>query len=350
MFCCYCFLSDADIQNKKINNEIKRSKRDEGTKFKLLLLGTGESGKSTFIRQMQIIYKDGFTDEQRRDYIHSIKQNILNAMQTMVAAMRTLNIEYENKANKRNAEIIASADFDTFSCSLETYLLYIKELWQDGGIQECFRNRNKYQLIDSARYFIENVDRIAEPSYLPTDSDILNVRIKTTGLIDYFFRVEKVQFQITDVGGQRSERKKWMHCFDTVKAIIFLTAISEYDQVLRETDQLNRLTESRNVFHKISNSQWFHDTAIVVFFNKIDLLNEKIMYSDLDAYFPEFTGPKKNYEAAKDFIANMFLKDLPRQKTFKHFTCATDTNNIKVVFDVVRDSILSDNLNKIGLY
>ena len=37
-----------------------------------------------------------------------------------------------------------------------------------------------------------------------------------------------------DVGGQRSERKKWIHCFESVTSIIFCTALSEYDQVLRE--------------------------------------------------------------------------------------------------------------------
>ena len=37
-----------------------------------------------------------------------------------------------------------------------------------------------------------------------------------------------------DVGGQRSERKKWIHCFESVTSIIFCTALSEYDQVLLE--------------------------------------------------------------------------------------------------------------------
>lgn len=39
-----------------------------------------------------------------------------------------------------------------------------------------------------------------------------------------------------DVGGQRSERKKWMHCFENVTAVVFLAAISEYDQVLVEDE------------------------------------------------------------------------------------------------------------------
>ena len=41
-------------------------------------------------------------------------------------------------------------------------------------------------------------------------------------------------FSMFDVGGQRSERKKWIHCFENVTSIIFCVALSEYDQVLLE--------------------------------------------------------------------------------------------------------------------
>jgi guanine nucleotide-binding protein G(i) subunit alpha len=49
-----------------------------------------------------------------------------------------------------------------------------------------------------------------------------------------------------DVGGQRSERKKWIHCFENVTSIIFCVALSEYDQVLlEESNQVGRLRGRR---------------------------------------------------------------------------------------------------------
>lgn len=41
---------------------------------------------------------------------------------------------------------------------------------------------------------------------------------------------------MVDVGGQRSERRKWIHCFENVTSIIFLVALSEYDQILFESE------------------------------------------------------------------------------------------------------------------
>ena len=79
-----------------------------------------------------------------------------------------------------------------------------------------------------------------------------------------------------DVGGQRNERKKWIHCFEGVTAVLFVAAISAYDQVLYEDENTNRMVEALNLFSEICNSNWFRDTAMILFLNKRDLFMEKI--------------------------------------------------------------------------
>lgn len=46
--------------------------------------------------------------------------------------------------------------------------------------------------------------------------------------------------RIVDVGGQKSERRKWIHCFENVTSLIFLASLSEYDQVLEEREGIVR--------------------------------------------------------------------------------------------------------------
>ena len=115
-----------------------------------------------------------------------------------------------------------------------------------------------------------------------------------------------------DVGGQRSERKKWIHCFEAVTSIIFCVALSEYDQVLlEESSQVsldiyccllhaqNRMQESLQLFESILNSRWFLRTSVILFLNKIDIFKNKIEKVPLENYFPEYTaGPDVN-KAAK---------------------------------------------------
>lgn len=88
----------------------------------------------------------------------------------------------------------------------------------------------------NAPSYFDSIERIGETNYVPTDQDVLRSRVKTTGITETTFAIGDLTYRMFDVGGQRSERKKWIHCFESVTAIIFLVAISEYDQVLIEDE------------------------------------------------------------------------------------------------------------------
>ncbi|KMQ84702.1 guanine nucleotide-binding protein g subunit alpha [Lasius niger] len=95
--------------------------------------------------------------------------------------------------------------------------------------------------------FLDDLDRLGAREYQPTEQDILRTRVKTTGIVEVHFSFKNLNFKLFDVGGQRSERKKWIHCFEDVTAIIFCVAMSEYDQVLHEDET------TKNIKPKIRN-------------------------------------------------------------------------------------------------
>ncbi|CAB3365907.1 Hypothetical predicted protein [Cloeon dipterum] len=230
--------------------------------------------------------------------------------------------------------------------------MLMKRLWQDEGLQSCFSRSREYQLNDSAAYYLNALDRISQPSYIPTQQDVLRTRVKTTGIVETHFSFKGLNFKMFDVGGQRSERKKWIHCFEGVTAIIFCVALSGYDLVLAEDEEMNRMIESMKLFDSICNSKWFVETSIILFLNKKDLFEDKITKSPLTICFPEYTG-SNTFEEAAAYI-QMKFENLNKKKGFKeiytHFTCATDTNNIQFVFDAVTDVIIKNNLKDCGLF
>ncbi|CAH8596614.1 unnamed protein product [Schistosoma guineensis] len=352
MFCCRSEeYKEQNRINKEIEKQLKRDKKDARRELKLLLLGTGESGKSTFIKQMRIIHGAGYSDDERRTFIKIVYQNIYMAMFTMVRAVESLKIPYENPANKAYGEAIKEIDYETVTTMEPQHVVAIKSLWDDPGIKECYDRRREYQLTDSAKYYLDNLDRISQSDYLPTLQDILRVRVPTTGIVEYLFDLDSIIFRMVDVGGQRSERRKWIHCFESVTSIMFLVALSEYDQVLVESDNENRMEESKALFRTIITYPWFQESSVILFLNKKDLLEEKVLYSHLVDYFPEYDGPQRDAEAARDFILKMFveLNPDPEKIIYSHFTCATDTENIRFVFAAVKDTILQLNLKEYNL-
>lgn len=200
--------------------------------------------------------------------------------------------------------------------------------------------------------YLNALDRLASPNYMPTEQDLLRTRVKTTGIVESHFSYKDLHFKMFDVGGQRTERKKWIHCFEGVTAIIFIVALSEYDLTLYEDHEVNRMKESMMLFDSICNNRWFLETSIILFLNKKDLFEDKIKRSPLTICFPEYSG-QNNLEESSSYIQYQFenlnkLKDV--KEIYTHLTCATDTSNVQFVFGSVTDVIIKNNLRNCGLF
>jgi len=222
----------------------------------------------------------------------------------------------------------------------------ISLLWSNQKVKDFYTSDSSVQVHDSAPYFFGNVDRITSPGYVPNSQDVLHSRARTTGIAEIQFFIDGVRFRMMDVGGQRSERKKWIHCFQDVTALIFCVAMSEYDLKLYEDDGVNRMQESMMLFEEICNCQWFLETAIILFLNKVDLFYEKITRVDLNVCFPEYTGgldAKKGSQFLRDKFTSL---NRGRKPIYAHLTCATDTDNVSYVFACLKDIILRHSLQR----
>jgi len=266
-----CKSSKNDATTRAIDEGIARDRKAVRSSVKLLLLGAGESGKSTVAKQMKIIHLNGFTDEERKDYKSIIWSNIVGSLRVLVEAAHNLDIPLVETAV---AQRVLREDY--FAGHLTPSIVQdVKILWQDKGIKQTFARSNEFQLNDSAEYYFHEIDRIGSEHYIPTVQDVLRSRAKTTGIIETEFTVEHTHFTLVDVGGQRSERRKWMHCFENVTAVIFCAALSGYDLKLYEDESTNRMHEALKLFKDICSTKWFSETAIILFLNKKDLFEKK---------------------------------------------------------------------------
>ena len=186
-------------------------------------------------------------------------------------------------------------------------------------------------------------------SYMPSKEHILHARKATRGVHEYNIDIRGVPFKFVDVGGQRSQRQKWFQCFDEVTSILFLVASSAYDQCLLEDRMTNRIVESVNIFDTIVNNRCFRSVSVILFFNKTDLLIEKIKHKSIRDHFPDFQGDTRKLLDVQEYLVSMFnsVRQDKSQELYRHFTTATDTKNIKVVFNIVKDTILTRHIQDI---
>jgi len=360
-----CFSSTEDDEakkrSKKIDNDIKQDKVAYRATHRLLLLGAGESGKSTIVKQMRILHVDGFNAEEKKEKIEDIKRNIKEGILTVTGAMKTIlppaTLEHPEEQWRIDWLHEHAAVDEEFEYPQEFYD-HVEILWKDKGVQGCFERSNEYQLIDCAQYFLDRTSEVRKKDYSPSNQDLLRCRVLTRGIIETRFQVDRVNFHMFDVGGQRDERRKWIQCFNDVTAIIFVVACSSYNLVLREDQTQNRLRESLELFNGIWNNRFLKTISVILFLNKQDLLRDKILAkkSKLEDYFADFAryrtpedaikeaGEEDEVTRAKYFIRDEFLRISTatgegKHYCYPHFTCAVDTENIRRVFNDCRDII-----------
>jgi len=339
-------------RHRTIERGIKEDEKKLKTEVKLLLLGAGESGKSTILKQMRLIHAAGFTPAERETYRSIVFLNIMQSMRLVLEAMEYFKTSLVNPDNMQYLPLFNDPPNITKGQPFPiSYLEPLKSLWADGGVQECYCKGNQYALHDNMAYFFVSLDKVFSPTYVPSDQDILRCRMKTAGIVETVFHLGPLTYRMFDVGGQRSERKKWIHCFEDVTAVLFLVAISGYDQCLVEDRDANQMQEALMLFDSICNSQWFVNTSMILFLNKIDIFKAKIKSSQVRKYFPDYQGPNDDFKQTTHYFKRRFqrLNRSDSKEIYPHFTDATDTNLLRHIMGSVTDIILTQNLRDLVL-
>jgi len=291
----------------------------------------------------------GFNPEEKNDHITLIHSNVYESVQHIFKAAHLLNIPLTADWNE-----LYSLFMEPFSQLLTPELgKRIQQFWKDETVQKIYARRAEYQLLDNTSYYLANIIKICDRNYVPTELDILSSRCKTTGVTETLFTTHGYKFVMVDVGGQRSERKKWIHCFEDVFGVLFCIGISAFDQTLEEDNHTNRVKEDLKLFHDVCISKWFTNTAIILFLNKSDLFKEKLAQGkSISEVFPEFKGGS-DYQKSINFLTETFVDVIDpvtndQKNIYTHVTTATDTENIRYVFEDVREHILNSVLTGIG--
>ncbi|KAF2237963.1 guanine nucleotide binding protein, alpha subunit [Viridothelium virens] len=355
MMCFGRKAEDPDVKkNEEIERQLRLDKKKAQREVKLLLLGAGESGKSTVLKQMRLINHGAFQKPERKQWRAIIFTNLVNAFQVLLSAMSEHEIEFENPENIKFSEVIPTEPEISIDDPMPMQCLNaFTALWRDQGIQLAIKKGNEYALHDNLSYYFTDINRLFAKDYLPTDQDILRARLKTTGISETIFETGNLTYKMFDVGGQRSERKKWIHVFDNVQVVLFLVAISGFDHVLVEDRNGNQMQEALMLFESIANSKYFERSALILFLNKIDLFREKLVsgQSSVKTHFPDYTGSDTDTKAAQEFFAEKFRNLLrqPNKDVYVHYTNATDTDLLKKTMASVQDMIVQRNLNALIL-
>jgi len=233
----------------------------------------------------------------------------------------------------------------------------VQALWQHPAVNVLLRLR-KLRLDESAPFFLDNLERIAEPDYIPTTDDILNVRLQTLGVIEHSFEITmagtRYNWKLYDVGGARGQRPSWIPYFDDATAIIFLAPLS-FDQYLEEDPRTNRIDDSLQLFTAICSNKLLQNASLVLLLNKIDLLKKKLEAGiPVRKYITSYGNRPNRYEDVSEYFRAHFVqvhkkKDIADRALFVHFTSMLDVKAMQGIITNVGEAIIRQHMKQTGL-
>ncbi|UMM40913.1 hypothetical protein L5515_017403 [Caenorhabditis briggsae] len=374
---------DAAAKNRQIETQIRIENQANKRKIKMLLLGISDSGKSTIVKQMRVNYCNGFNETEVVNAIFLIRNNIIDAFKHISLLI------LDSHIIKSDTEKVLLKLFAFESQKIEM-MQEVDELRLINSIRvlECisvfFEHYSYHPMIpDNIHYFFPHLERIAVSEYMPTVEDLIHMRQTTLGVHEISFDYQTQTIRLIDVGGQKTERRKWIHFFEGVTAVMFVCSLSSFNQateqepnnafawetslnkvqnkiLVRSTGKakqrpgmVNRLDESVDLFTSIRENNFLKSSNFMLFLNKIDLLGKKLETIQFVNHFPayeQWITNDNSVQSVAEFIESMFREGLDAdQKIYAHLTQATITTNIEYTFGLCCDVIFNKNIETLSL-
>ncbi|KAK4642611.1 hypothetical protein QC761_511490 [Podospora bellae-mahoneyi] len=291
------------------------------SKVKILLLGAGGSGKSTLLKQMQYVWGNQSQMPTSHDKIRirrEVVQELCRFFYLLLFGQEDAVAQLVCGKMDILKDAIALHEMDNFAdeddiifCDRVVPLIrevWADETWRARAMKNLKKKRSKPPF--DVEYFMRHLDRISDKNYVPTDQDLMHISpvVQTLGISRSVFTVGNIPYSVYDVGGSRSERRKWIHEFEDVDIVLFQAPVGAYDERLREDKYSFNMEESLNLFESLVNSRWFSNTTFFVNFTKRDLFEQKVNsgHVPISDFHPEYQGDPGDVKAGVQFFIDEF--------------------------------------------
>jgi len=338
--------SEAEMVSRSIDLQLRNEWNEKRREVSLLLFGSPTSHKNILLKQLRLIYLSSFSTVEKADTRNAIRRFILDQMLKLIVSLDQFGLQLQTETNRMIAQEFKSQNFinTNLSFSRET-ADKVKLLWSDPSIQQAYgrtasmkSSESEYESFHSSAYFFKRIDNFVGESDNISASDYLRVPMSSSGVVEVKFQISDLKFRIIDPGSVRGERNKWLHKFSDVTMLLFCAALDDF--LAYDEWNHNQMHETIKRFQDLISNIWFQNTGVILLFTKTDefkeLMNTQEAVDQFRKWFPDYSGT--SVDEALSYIKEKFLRGNQslRRPVYSHFTCETDTENIKVIFNAIK--------------
>lgn len=345
--------------SKAVDRELNDAASRDRQINKMLILGLEGSGKRTLMKQMVNIYGKGFDEQERREYTSAVYSSFIKDLAAIEEQLEPFpNLRGPIVRFQSLVKLLETS----YGCFLGSQwcakLKQVIQMWLNSGLFDAIQKVLETPTFKITKpsanlksFWLRQVAAMVHPDYVPTETDVIHVQPHGSGIYEYEFEIDGNVFRFV-IPEQANERKKWIHQFENVTCVLYLSDMSTFDQQLPSDDTRTIFTESLEVFDQIVNSRWFSQVSTVLFLTGRDVLQAQLA-QDPNAFSRHFPDQKScaGYETVVQSIQDMFYEQNrnPDKAVYTHLTCVTDKSNIAAVMNAVKDITIRQSLSQCGL-
>ncbi|KAG4029133.1 hypothetical protein MFRU_017g00700 [Monilinia fructicola] len=342
------------LSDKNTNSFVQSSQDHTDTPHtsRAILFGCSNSGKTTLKNSIHI-FSHGVSVDEQLAYKETIRSNIVDCIANVLEEMNRHKVPsfWAEKYGLYDLESASHVNLSKINSQV------IRSSWCDRGFRTAFDSwSSNLSLKESTRYYFHCMDRILSSTYMPNTEDILRSFTKTTGMDTTTIMCHGKRIEVQDVGGRRSERKKWTHCQsgNGPSVVIFTVSMSDFHHPLSEDDRAFQLIEDLMVYGSMRKARHWAGSKHVLLFTKLDEFVKNmwtpVFQASFREHFPEFRGDYRNIEEIKYCFESRFRKVVQKEGQEIEIvvlfgdlvdTSATATTT-KMVLDVIFKHVLGD--------
>jgi len=268
----------------------------------ILLLGPSGSGKTTFLRQLRLNVKGGFSRQEKSIFLDIIRENIISFTQQV---MQKVDFSKNRQLQSIVSQVMETEALNTdFSHKLVSDIQY---LWSNPDMKQKSKSIGT-DLFTNTPAFITRASIYTDCEYIPSDIEIAQARIRTTGYNHSCFKYESsLSIRFFDVGGARSERFKWKSIYPNAKLVLFFFSLYDFDHVMFEDENTTRIDDAKALFVETINDESLSGCDFHLVFTHYDRFEQRILFSDdFTKFFTNYTGNPKDPKECFSHIMNIF--------------------------------------------
>eukprot|EP01130_Rhizamoeba_saxonica_P004225 TRINITY_DN1733_c0_g1_i4.p1 TRINITY_DN1733_c0_g1~~TRINITY_DN1733_c0_g1_i4.p1 ORF type:complete len:324 (+),score=57.76 TRINITY_DN1733_c0_g1_i4:97-1068(+) len=323
------------------------------------MLGSSNSGKSTFLKSLRSIFLLRDTpqtlQQYQQHYIPLIRANILD---TLLAVSNRIQETHDSLTVKMRRVVERVETMKDGCDNLDDRDLVL--LQEDVDLLFTVFDRSVDNIKNSVNvqlavvdHYIPKLQVIFHQEYLPTIDDIAYCRTETTAIVEHPIQINDNNIVFIDIDGQASvsEPSKWMHLFENVQIVLYMIDISDY--LCKVDPHLYALEVADKKLKDYLMSPFSNGKDIILLLNKSDIFERSIEEVDLSVCFPDYDGGP-NIDNAVNYLVDHYTAIMDdclydQNEVYINVTSVSDTDMVVQLWKSVTNCLVNQSLKSIGI-